>query len=75
MIEISWLGMMLGLVGPWLVGGGRKLGWTISALSQILWLGFDARQAIWAGAFGALATLTVYARNAHEARMKEARNG
>lgn len=63
----SWALAAVGLVGMWLAGTGKRLGWTIGVLAQLLWIAYALATRQYGFLVTALAYAFVYLRNLHHA--------
>lgn len=53
----------VGLLGLWLAGSGRSVGWAVGIVAQVLWIAYAVTTRQWGFIATALAYGVVYARN------------
>lgn len=63
----SWALAAVGLLGMWLAGTGKRIGWTIGALGQLVWIAYAIATGQYGFVLTALAYAFVYLRNLHKA--------
>ena len=59
----SWLLTAVGLLGLWLAGSHKRLGWAIGVGAQALWIGYALHTQQYGFIVSACAYAFVYARN------------
>lgn len=59
----SWLLAAIGVLGLWLAGSRRRIGWAVGFVAQALWVAYALQTHQYGFVASALAYGTVYARN------------
>lgn len=65
MIPVWWSFLLtaVGILGLWLAGSRRRIGWAIGVAAQVLWISYAVATSQWGFILSAVAYGTVYARN------------
>jgi len=71
----SWLLTSLGLLGLWLAGSQKRVGWGIGIATQLLWAVYAIRSQQYGFLVSATAYAMVYGRNFRIARAQREREG